>query len=71
MIRLKMKNHNIILTEKQRKYHHYHHVKLININTFTAKISSSNQVQMIEQANFIYFPLVKGLSWWFTAFKPF
>ena len=28
----KMKNYNMILTEKQRKYQHYHQEKLININ---------------------------------------
>ena len=32
MIRLKMKNCNMILTEKHQKYQHYHHVKLINTN---------------------------------------
>ena len=31
MIRLKMKNCNMILTEKQQKYQHYHHEKLIKI----------------------------------------
>ena len=31
MIRLKMKTCNIILTEKQQTYQHYHHEKLINI----------------------------------------
>ena len=27
----------IILTEKQRKYHHYHQVKLMNMNILQAK----------------------------------
>ena len=30
MIRLEMKNYNIILTEKQEKYKDYHLVKLIS-----------------------------------------
>ena len=32
MIRLEMKNDNIIVTEKQQKYRHYQQVKLIYIN---------------------------------------
>ena len=32
MIRLEMKNYNMILAEKQRKYQHDHMEKLININ---------------------------------------
>ena len=32
MIRLKMKNYNIILTKKQQKYQHYHLIKLMNMN---------------------------------------
>ena len=32
MIKLKMKNYNIILTEKQQKHKHYYQVKLTNIN---------------------------------------
>ena len=32
MIRLKMKNYNTILTEKQEKYQYYHQVKLIDMN---------------------------------------
>ena len=27
MVKLKMKNYNTILTEKQQKYQHYHQVK--------------------------------------------
>ena len=33
MIKLKMKNYEMILTEKQQKYQHYHLEKLINMNT--------------------------------------
>ena len=37
MIGLEMKNCNIILTEKQKKYQHYHLEKLINIDTLQVK----------------------------------
>ena len=37
MIKLKMKNYNTILTEKQQKYQHYHQVKLINMNILQVK----------------------------------
>ena len=37
MIRLYMKKHNMILTEKQQKYEHYFQVKLININILQVK----------------------------------
>ena len=33
----KMKNYNMILTEKQQKYQRYHHVKLINMNILHVK----------------------------------
>ena len=36
-IRLKMKNYNMILTEKQQKYQIYHHVKWINMNILQVK----------------------------------
>ena len=32
MIRLEMENYNMILTEKQQTYKHYHQVKSINMN---------------------------------------
>ena len=32
MIRLKIKNGNLILTEKRQEYQHYYPEKLININ---------------------------------------
>ena len=32
-----MKNYNMILTEKQQKYQHYHQEKLINMNTLQVK----------------------------------
>ena len=37
MIRLEMKNYNMILTEKQEKYQYYHLEKLININILKVK----------------------------------
>ena len=37
MIRLEMKNCNMILTEKQQKYQHYYLEKLINMNILQAK----------------------------------
>ena len=37
MIRLEMKNYNMILPEKQEKYQHYHQVKLINMNILQVK----------------------------------
>ena len=36
-IRLKMKNYNMILTEKQQKYLIYHHVKWIIMNMLQVK----------------------------------
>ena len=32
MIKLKIKNYKLILTEKQQKYQHYHLEKLISMN---------------------------------------
>ena len=37
MIQLRMKNDNIILTEKQQKYQRYRQVKLINVNILQVK----------------------------------
>ena len=37
MIRLEIKNNNMILTEKQQKYQHYHLEKLINMDILQAK----------------------------------
>ena len=37
MIRLEMKNYNMILTEKQQTYQHYHLEKLINKNILPGK----------------------------------
>ena len=32
MIKLKMRNYDMVLTEKQQKYQHYRHVELISMN---------------------------------------
>ena len=37
MIRLEMKNYNMMLTEKQQNYQHYCRVKLINMNILQVK----------------------------------
>ena len=37
MIRLEMKNCNMILTEKNKKHQHYHPEKLINMNILQVK----------------------------------
>ena len=37
IIKLRMKNYNILLTEKQQIYHHYHLEKLINMNFLQAR----------------------------------
>ena len=37
MIRLEMKNSNMVLTEKQQKHQHYHPKKLINMNILQVK----------------------------------
>ena len=57
MIRLKMKNYKMTLTEKLPKYQPYHQVKLISMN-----ILPSNQKQIIEQAKFTYYSLGKAFE---------
>ena len=37
MIRLEMKNYKMTLTEKQKKYRHYHLGRLINMNILQLK----------------------------------
>ena len=63
MIRLEIRNYNIILTEKQQKYQHYPQVKLINMNFLQGEeMLSSNQRQLIKQAKLTYSPLEKALK---------
>ena len=52
MIRLEMKNYNIILTEKHQKYPHYYLKKLTNMNMKQVK----NHYLMLERAKFTYSP---------------
>ena len=47
-----MKNCNMVLTEKQQKYQEYHPEKYITKYLTGSEIVSSNQRQIIEQANF-------------------
>ena len=54
MIRLEMKNCNMILTEKQQKYQHYHLEKLINMNLTGEEILPSNRSQIMEHTKFVY-----------------
>ena len=64
MIRLEMKNYNMILIEKQPKYQPYHQAKLISMNIYLTgeEILPSNQKQIIEQAKFAYSPLGKAFE---------
>ena len=59
VIKLEMKNYNMLLTEKQQKYQHYHQLKLTNMNILQVK---KYRRRMIEQATFTYSPLEKALE---------
>ena len=37
MVRIEIKSYNMILTEKQEKYQHYHQVKFIYMNILQVK----------------------------------
>ena len=58
---LKMKNYNMILTQKLQKYNHYQKVKLVNTSFLQAgkEIFQSDQIRIIEQAQFTYSPFGK------------
>ena len=58
MIRLEIKNYNMILTGKQ----HYHQIKLINMNILQVKKLWQDQENVIEQAKFTYSPLGEVLE---------
>ena len=62
MIELKMKNYNMILTETQLKYQHYHPDKLININILQVKRYYPDQSRIIKQAKFTCSPLGKAFE---------
>ena len=61
MVRLEMKNYNMILTEKLQKYQHYQLKKLINMIE-GEEILAYNQKQIIEQARYTYSSLAKALE---------
>ena len=58
-IRLEMKNCNMVLTDEQQKYHHYHQV----YEYLTGEeILPSDQSRIKEQANFTCSPLGKAFE---------
>ena len=62
MIKLKIKNYNTILTEKQQKYQ-LSSGKIDKYEYFTGEeILPSNQRQIIEEAKFAYYPLGKAFE---------
>ena len=66
-IKLKLKNYNMTLIEKLRKYQPYHEVNLINMNTLLVKKYYHNYYQqyyqqIIQQATFNYSPLGKAIK---------
>ena len=63
MIKLRMKNYSMILTEKQQKYQFYCQVKLINLNILQLQESlPPDQNRIIEQTKFTYSPLSKAFE---------
>ena len=62
MIRLGVKNCNMILIAKQPKYRVYHQVKFTNEYLTGEDILPSNQQQIIEQAKSTYSPLGKAFE---------
>ena len=63
MIKFEMKNYNMISTEKQQKYQHYHPENLKNMSTLQVKkYCLSYQRIVTEQAKFSYSSLGKALD---------
>ena len=64
MIRLEMKNYNMILIATQLKYQLYHQAKFIKYHEYLTSedILPSNQHQIIEQARFTNSPLGKAFE---------
>ena len=68
MPRLEMKNYNMILTEKQQKYQHYHPEKLIIMNMLQVNKQcllikkKSAKFKKVKHAKFTYSPLGKALQ---------
>ena len=52
MIRLEMKNYNMIITEKRQKHQHYHLEKFIYLTG--EEILPSDHRRLIEQAKYTY-----------------
>ena len=62
MIRLEMRNYDMILIEKRLKYQPYHPAKFINEYLTGEDILPSDQQQIIEQARFTYSLLGKAFE---------
>ena len=63
MIRLEMKNYNVILIEKLLKYQLYHLTLTDKYEYLTGEeILPYNQKQIIKQAKFTYSPLEKAFA---------
>ena len=63
MIKLEMKNYNMILIGKQPKYQLYHQTKIHKYEYLTGEdILPSNKQQITEQAKFTYSPLGKAFE---------
>ena len=62
MIRLEMKNCNMILKYKQLKYQHYHLHRMKNMNILQVKKYYVQIKKLVEQAKFAYFSLEKPLE---------
>ena len=63
MIRLEMKNYNMILIEKLPKYQLYNQTKLVKYKYLAGEeILPSSQKQIIEKAKFTYPPLRKSFE---------
>ena len=63
MIRSEIKNYNMILTEKQQKYQHYHLKKIDKYENLAGEeILPSNQREILKQAKFAYSPLGKAFE---------
>ena len=60
MLKLKMKNHNTILTEKQQKYQHYHQVRYEYLKS--EERLPSDQSRKKEQAKFTHSLLCKAFE---------
>ena len=54
--------YNIILTQKQQKYHHYHLEKLINVNILQVKKEYLSIKEVKEQAMYTNSPIGEALE---------